>query len=99
MYCIHCGQLIDDRAAVCVHCGQTVTKLRPEGKVSCGWWWLGFLVPLAGLLIFIFSHDTEPIKAKKAGWGALIGTILSVALVALCYILIFAFAFLIGTAY
>lgn len=99
MYCIYCGNPLADQAAVCVRCGRAVSKVRSEGNVSCGWWWLGFLIPLAGLLIFIFSHDTEPVKAKKAGWGALIGAIASVALVVLCYVLLFAFAFMIGTAY
>ncbi len=100
MYCVHCGHQIADEAAVCIHCGRAVTKLRKsEGHVSCGWWWLGFLIPLAGLLVFIFSHDTEPIKAKKAGWGALIGVIASVVLVVLVYVLIFAFAFMMASSF
>ena len=95
MYCRYCGKEISDLAAVCVHCGQSVNKptQTSEGHVSAGWWWLGFLIPLAGFLIWIFSHETEPIKAKKAGIGAIVGTVVSIVSAVLFYVLYFVLIF------
>ncbi len=100
MYCSHCGNEISDKAAVCVRCGVAVGK-RPqaEGQVSSGWWWLGFFIPLAGLLIWIFTNDTEPVKAKRAGLGALVGVITSVALAVMLYAFAFGFMFTALTFY
>lgn len=89
MFCPQCGREVCDNAAVCVGCGMSLANVskKGEGKVSAGWWWLGFLIPLAGLLVWIFCHDTEPIKAKKAGIGAIIGTVVSVVLAVLLTLL------------
>lgn len=93
MYCTQCGKEICDLAAVCVHCG---AKTAPpehitEEKSGSGWWWLGFFVPLAGLLVWLTCQDNQPIKAKKAGIGAIIGTITAAVLVVLYYVIMFAF--------
>lgn len=93
MYCSGCGAQIDDKASVCVHCGQAVAKKSEKDSGSALWWWLGFLVPIAGLLIWIFCHDTTPKRAKKAGVGAIVGTIVSVILVILFYVLYFVLFF------
>ncbi len=91
MYCSNCGKELNENAAVCLGCGVTVNKQPQESSVhvSAGWWWLGFFIPLAGLLIWVFCNDSEPQKAKKAGTGALVGVIVSVVLVILWYVLVF----------
>lgn len=91
MFCPNCGKEISDIASVCVNCGSKVSSHTQvvDDKPSCGWWWLGFLVPIAGLLIWLICKDETPNRAKKAGWGALVGTIVSVALCILYFIAIF----------
>ena len=101
MFCPNCGKEIDPKASVCLGCGVSVSRMikHPEGKVSAGWWWLGFLLPIAGLFVWLFCNDTEPLKAKKAGWGALVSVIVSVAIVILYFVAVFALLFLIGSSY
>lgn len=91
MYCTQCGKEISDIAAVCVNCGAEVKKTEASTKDrgSAGWWWLGFLVPLAGLVFWAACQDSQPKNAKKAGIGALVGIIVSVALAVLFYIAYF----------
>lgn len=91
MFCSHCGKEISDKAAVCIHCGKDVRPVITEDSAGCGWWWLGFLIPIAGLLIWVTCSDTQPKRAKKAGMGALVSTILSVVLTILFFILYFIF--------
>lgn len=92
MFCPNCGKEISDLASVCVNCGATFSKSaqKADDSASAGWWWLGFLVPIAGLIIWLTCKDETPNRAKKAGWGALISTIVSVALVILYFIAVFA---------
>ena len=94
MFCSNCGREIDDKAVVCVGCGASVKNMKiKNSKASAGWWWLGFLIPLAGLLVWICCNDSDPAKAKKAGIGALVGFIVSVVLGVIMYIAGFALAF------
>lgn len=89
MFCSNCGKEISDKAAICVGCGAAVKRAEVEDTGGIGWWWIGFLVPLAGLLIWITCNDSQPKRAKKAGIGALVGVITAVALVIVFYILWF----------
>lgn len=89
MFCRHCGKEISDQAVICVGCGAEVKQSKVADTGGAGWWWLGFLVPLAGFLIWITCNDSQPKRAKKAGIGALVGVITSVALVIVFYILWF----------
>lgn len=34
MYCIHCGNKIDDNAYVCIHCGKVVRKYNNNKKIK-----------------------------------------------------------------
>lgn len=89
-YCQHCGQEIQDGAAVCVHCGYAVPPTgqpySPSPTVdphdAPNFWFalLGFFVPLVGLILYLVFRDTSPLKGKSAGKGALIGVIVSVVL-------------------
>lgn len=74
-------------------------------KLSLDWGFaiIGFLVPLAGLIIYAVKHSTEPLQAKSAIIGALISygislvfSILSVMLMVVIYILMFAGMFAYG---
>lgn len=93
MFCPNCGKEISDIASICVNCGAKVSSpaQKVEDNPSCGWWWLGFFVPLAGLLVWLTCQDNQPVKAKKAGIGAIIGTITAAVLVVLYYVIMFAF--------
>ena len=97
MYCKNCGAQIDDRAAICVHCGvKTEPQPSENDSNNVGWWWLGFLIPLAGLLVWLFGKDTTPMRAKRAGKGALTGVIVSVVLsivFVILYIALFMYIF------
>ncbi len=91
MFCPNCGREILNNADVCLGCGVSLDKLmkKDEGKVSAGWWWLGFFFPYVGLFVWIFSLDSAPKKAKKCGWGALFGTIIPAVLTVLFYVVCF----------
>ncbi len=90
MFCSHCGKQIPDNAYICVGCGNKVQK-EINDYASAGWWWLGFLIPMAGFIIWACLSDSSPNKAKKAGKGAIAGLITSVAFTALFYLFYFIF--------
>ena len=97
MFCKNCGKQIPDNAVVCVACGTEIQRPPMEDTASCGWWWLGFFVPVAGLLIWALCTDSQPKRAKKAGIGAIVGTIVFVVLTVLFYVLWMAFIFMLAT--
>ena len=97
MYCTNCGKEIPEKAAVCLGCGAEVKKPVAQDSAGAGWWWLGFLVPLAGFLIWLTCNDSQPRRAKKAGIGALVGVIVSVGLCVLFYVLWFLLIFAMST--
>ena len=102
MFCRHCGKEIAEGAAVCLGCGRPVVEPnKPEDTGGAGWWWIGFLLPIAGFLMWVTCMDTQPNRAKKAGIGALIGTIASVVACILIYVIWFlvVFAFIDGMMY
>ncbi len=97
-YCTRCGKELFDEAVVCTGCGcscQPQTDINNPGeedKKSFGWALLGFMVPLAGLILYLVWKDKTPLKAKSCGKGALIGfissTIFSIAISALSTFLV-----------
>ena len=91
MFCPFCGKEIADNAYICVGCGNKVEQAalanRSNDTGSIGWWFLGFFIPLAGLLIWLFGKDSTPQNARRAGIGALVGVIVSVVLTVAFYIL------------
>ena len=95
MYCPYCGKQIDDKAAVCLGCGCPVEKFKNRAQQdsnSVGWWWLGFFFPIIGFILWCVWTGTAPTKARRAGWGALVGAITSVALIIFLYAMIFGLA-------
>lgn len=95
MFCSFCGKEIDSKASICVHCGKTVQSYheaqKDEGRAL--YFWLGFLLPLAGFLIWVFTHDNTPNNARKALIGAIWGTVAVVLAIILFYVLFFALMF------
>ena len=75
-FCKKCGKEIDDKAVVCPACG---TPQQTADSGSIGWSFLGFCVPLVGLILFLVWKDQKPNTAKKAGIGAPVGVLCVVA--------------------
>ena len=79
MYCNKCGELINDEAVICPKCGCSTGKaVKSEDASSWGYALLGFLVPIAGLIMYLMWKTEYPLRAKSAGKGALISVIISV---------------------
>lgn len=95
MYCSGCGAEILPNAAVCLKCGRSVSAMKTAqaDTPSAGWWFLGFFVPMAGLILWLVWKDSLPKKAKQLGIGALVGVLTSIVLVILFYVLWFALVF------
>lgn len=101
MFCPHCGKEILNNADICLGCGRSVrhiTKPAQQDSNSVGWWWLGFFFPLIGLILWLIWTGNTPLRARRAGWGALVGTIVSVALVVVLYIAIIIFSVAVGVS-
>ncbi len=99
MFCQYCGKEINDQADFCLGCGRavrTTQKATEQDSNSSGWWWLGFFLPLIGFILWLVWAGDTPIRAKRIGWGALVGVIVSVVLMVLLYAAIFAFTFMVG---
>jgi len=104
-YCQFCGHQVDDDAIVCGACGRQIAypdsdghpksteteKDRKEVQTSgnIGWGFLGFFIPLAGLVLYCVWRQERSKDAHYAGVGAIIGaSIQFVAVVILVVIFI-----------
>lgn len=81
MYCKECGTVIEDNAVFCSNCGKRVKEVNgvnTEGSISnddsesIGFAIAGFLVPIAGFVLWLIERKERPKKAKSAGIGALV---------------------------
>ena len=81
-----------DEAVVCPNCGCPTGKSAPklastpsnvEDKPNGGLNVLGFLVPLAGLIMFCTMVGKTPTKAKQIGMFSIIGFIVNFILIIL----------------
>ena len=114
-YCIHCGEQIKDDAAFCSVCGEKQAEIEqawepaqnvpaptaPPAIDNGGFLWglLGFLVPVAGLVLFLLWKEERPKTAKAAGIGALISAAAGIVLIIVYIIFIIIFAVVMGTSY
>ena len=84
MYCSKCGAIIKKIAEICPKCGCRVATTpiqnanSEQDKPNFGFAFLGFCIPLIGLILYLVWRDKTPLKAKSCGKGALIGFIVSV---------------------
>ena len=92
-YCSKCGKEIMDEAVICPGCGcaqennvpgnnapqikTALSNLGREASSNFGWSVLGFFIPIVGLILYLVWKETNPSKAKAAGYGALSGFLLS----------------------
>lgn len=86
MYCKNCGREIDDCAYVCPHCGVKTGKENSDADSGskAGWGILSFLIPIAGLVLFLVWKTERPKTAKVCGICALVAVIIEVV-VAIIY--------------
>ena len=80
-YCSKCGKQIMDDAVICPGCGcaqETTPVVKQDDSSSFGWAFLGFCIPVVGLVLYLVWKDSTPLKAKSAGKGALVSVIVSV---------------------
>lgn len=97
-YCRNCGAELKENQAVCLKCGAMVEDVNKSVSVeddgNIGWGFLGFFVPIAGLVLYLIWKDKAPKNARMAGKGALISVIIeavSVVFVLIIYFGLFAF--------
>jgi len=89
MFCSKCGKEITDEAVICTGCGCPVAGkgLSPmdsqEDTPNAGLNILGFLVPIAGLIMFCTMIGKTPIKAKQIGVFSIIGFVINFILIML----------------
>lgn len=92
-YCSKCGKEIIDEAVICPGCGcaqennvqgnsvpqikEALSDIQKEAWSNSGWLLLGFFIPIVGLILYLVWKETSPSKAKAAGYGALIGFVIS----------------------
>lgn len=81
-FCSNCGKNLDSSAAPSSSTAPqqygnqiNYSTSQTYDSGSIGWGFLGFFVPLAGLILFITWNNTKPYSAKNAGIGALIGVL------------------------
>jgi hypothetical protein len=92
MFCTHCGAIIRKEAEICPKCGCRVAPVPSSVKntndgSSFGYGFLGFLIPLLGLILFIVWKSNYPLKAKSCGIGALIGFIIGIVFSVIFFII------------
>ncbi len=99
MICSKCNHEISDNLCVCPYCNTPTSPAQAyaapspapqpcEEKASVGLAVLSFLIPLAGLIIYLVKKDTEPKTAKLSGKCALISFIINLAIYIISFIAI-----------
>jgi hypothetical protein len=98
MYCTNCGKELCNEAVICTGCGVSIKPVEQSDKNEKAGFWLcllGFLFPIAGLILYLVLKDSSPRKAKSIGIAALIGVVLEVVFSILCFAV---YIFAIGSA-
>ncbi|OON97010.1 MAG: hypothetical protein ATN31_08835 [Candidatus Epulonipiscioides saccharophilum] len=76
-YCSTCGKELVDESIVCTDCG--VLQISDSGSI--GYFFLGFFIPIVGIILYFVWKGLKPKSSKKAGLGALTGIIISIILI------------------
>ena len=88
-YCSKCGKELFDEAVICPGCGCPTTPNRQYADApSFGFALLGFFIPILGLILYLVWKDSQPLKAKSVGKGALIRVIVSSVMYVLWFVVI-----------
>ena len=92
MFCSKCGKEIMDEAVICPGCGCPVagkavaqTNSPAEDVPNGGLNVLGFLIPLAGLIMYCTMVGKTPKKANQIGLCSLIGFVINFILILLLW--------------
>lgn len=88
VHCRECGEMIAESAPTCPKCGakQNISNgLSAEDfkAGNIGLIILSFLIPIAGLILFLVKQREEPAAAKSYGLWALAGLVLWILIVIL----------------
>lgn len=96
MKCSNCGSENDSNTKFCTNCGNKLdanvtttetTAVTSEGS-GIGWGFLGFFIPLVGIILFFAWKNDKPKGSKAAGIGALISIVLSILVYAILFFVI-----------
>ena len=97
IYCPNCGFRVDEKAKkvkTAVVTNKEEEEETKQSSSSIGWGFLGFFIPLVGLILFLVWRSERPSDSKAAGIGALIRVCLSIVFMILSFIfLIFGLSF------
>lgn len=97
--CVNCGKEIKVLSRTCPYCNTPISMTSITNKASLKrlkndydcksnrLFLLGVFIPLFGLIIGIIKKEEEPLKAKSAFTGFLVGTIIYLAFIALILII------------
>jgi hypothetical protein len=97
-FCPGCGKAIDSvpngSGASLPPYQSTVTQgtvgakqVSEQDKPSTGFWVLGCLIPIVGLILYLTWKDKTPLKAKSCGQGALVGFIIEIVFYVIGFLL------------
>ena len=86
LYCPHCGGRVSDADKACPSCGRAINCTAPdcvptEPKVTyddganLGFAFLGFIMPLVGLILYFVDFKNRPKRARCTGIASIIGFI------------------------
>lgn len=67
----------EKKEEICSNCNKDTKQKSNKYKIDA-WWVIGFVVPLAGLILYLAWKTKEPEKARSAGYGALIGAVAAI---------------------
>lgn len=92
-FCPKCGTQVKENQNICLNCGEKVSFNQPESQPvetgsTIGYTVLGFVIPLAGLILYLIWMEEKPKASRSAGLGALLNVITTVLGSILIFIII-----------
>lgn len=88
MYCINCGNKLDDGAIFCSKCGIYTDDYikNKDDKPSFILEFFSFFVPLFGLIMYLSLNNSKPNRACLCGKFALFGFIVNILIFVITFI-------------
>lgn len=81
------------RAQVLARSGEAPQAEPVADAGSFGWWIIGFLFPIIGLVLYVLMRNEKPLSARRAAMGALASVLAQIILYMLYVGSVFTFAF------